>query len=167
MSDPSTNLDEATKLVVSDPERSLEICENFLESNPDNPRGIFCRFQAWDVLGKFENALADINRVIELEPDWVAYFSRGAFFHKFGHYMRAIDDLNTAQKLDLHGQGTTSIAWYRASALSWLGRLDEALADCKLLSEDHWMPEHDGLPGGNKQEFTDEIRRRAVGAYGP
>jgi hypothetical protein len=31
-----------------------------------------------------------------------------------------------------------------------------------LIRDDHWMPEHDGLPGGDKQEFIAEIKRRAA-----
>ncbi len=52
----------------------------------------------------------------------------------------------------------------RADTLARLGRLDEALADAALISDDHWMPAHDGLPGGDKQEFIAEIRRRAAAA---
>lgn len=76
----SENLDDATKYVVSDPERSLAICEQFLARHPDDPRGLFCRFQVPEELGEFEKALADINRVIKIDPDWVSYFARGAFF---------------------------------------------------------------------------------------
>jgi hypothetical protein len=54
----------------------------------------------------------------------------------------------------------------RADTLARLGRLDEALADAALLPEDHWMPAHDGLPGGDKRQFIAEIRRRAAARNG-
>ena len=83
--DQPANLDEATKCVASDPDQSLAICEQFLSQHPDDPRGLFCRFQAWEELGEFEQALADINRVIQIDPDWVSFLARGAFFHNAGH----------------------------------------------------------------------------------
>jgi tetratricopeptide (TPR) repeat protein len=164
MRETSDDLDAATNCVVSDPERSLALCEQYLNTRPDDPRGLFCRFQALDELGEFEGALADINRVLEIEPGWLGYFARGTFFHKFGHYERAVEDLSRAGDLDTEGSAVISRACYRASALSRLGRLDEALADCTVLPEDHWMPGQNGLPVGNKQEFIEEIKRRAAEA---
>lgn len=164
MPSSSVDLDEATACVTSDPERSLEISERYLEKHPDDPRGLFCRFQTWEVLAEFENALADIDRYIALESNWLGYFSRGCFFHDFGHYGRAVDDLTKARELDGEGSAKSSIALYRADSLARLGRLDEALADCALVADDHWMPALHGLPEGNKQEFTAEIRRRAARA---
>ena len=160
--DQPANLDEATKCVVSDPEQSLAICERFLSQHPDDPRGLFCRFQAWEELGEFENALTDINRVVEIDPNWMAYFARGAFFHNVGHYLRAVDDLTRARSLDVEGSAISGISSYRADSLARLGRLDEALADCALLPDSHWMPGFNGLPKGNKQEFIAEIKHRAV-----
>jgi len=53
---------------------------------------------------------------------------------------------------------------FRATSLAHLGRLEEALANCALIRDDHWMPAHSGLPGGNKEQFIAEIRRRAAAA---
>ena len=53
---------------------------------------------------------------------------------------------------------------FRADSLARLGRLEEALADCAFIPEDHWMPGVLGLPRGNKAEFIAEIKRRAVAA---
>lgn len=54
----------------------------------------------------------------------------------------------------------------RADTLARLGRLDDALADCRLIRDDHWMPAHDGSPGGNKEQFIAEIKRRAAAVKG-
>ncbi len=159
---PSDDLNEATKCLTSDPDRSLELCEQYLEHHPDDTEGLFRRFQAWEELCEFENALADINRVVEKEPIWLNYLARGVFFHKFGHYERAVNDLTRVGELDTEGRATTFGAWFRANSLARLGRLDEALGYCTFLSDDHWIPAFLGLPPGNKEEFIEEIKRRAA-----
>jgi tetratricopeptide (TPR) repeat protein len=164
MVEVSADLDAATECVNSDPERSLEICERYLSAHPDDSNGLFCRFQAFDELGEFESALADINRVVELDPKWITYFSRGSFLHNHGYYQEAVTDLTKARQFDVNGAGASAISWYRADSLARLGRLEEALSDCNLLSGDHWTPGQNGLPVGNKQEFIEEIKRRALQA---
>ncbi len=163
-SDSSPDLDEAARYFVSDPERALAASQRFLDAHPDHPDGLFSRFQALDELGEYEMALADINRALELKPDWVGHFARGIFFHNHGHYGRAIADLTKAKALDTEDFGTSEISCYRADSFARLGRLDEALEDCALLQDDHWTPGHNGLPPGDKEQFIREIKRRAAAA---
>lgn len=113
----SNDLDDAAKCVVSDPECSLGIAQRYLDSNPDDPNGLFSRFRALDELGEFESARADIDRVLSLAPDWSGYFARGAFFHNHGHYERAVADLTQARALDVENSGAWGICYYRADAL--------------------------------------------------
>jgi tetratricopeptide (TPR) repeat protein len=158
----SVELDEALKLLRTDPQRSLEICDRYLGMHPDDPSGLFSRFQAWCRLENSEKALEDINRVLELDPNSGGFSSRGQFFHSIGNYVRAIEDLTKARELDEHEWETSLDPCLRADSLARLGRLQEALADCELIPDDHWMPALDGLPAGNKQEFVEEIKRRAL-----
>ncbi len=162
----SNELDEALKLLRSDPERSLEICERYLKEHPDDPDGLFSRFQAWCRLGNNEEALADINRVLELDPNCGGFSSRGKFFHDIGDHEQAIADLTTARELNEEQWIGSFDPCLRADSLARLGRLDEALADCEHIPEDHWMPALGGLPEGNKEEFIAEIKRRAAAARG-
>jgi hypothetical protein len=54
---------------------------------------------------------------------------------------------------------------FRADSLARLGRLDEALADCQFIPEDHNAPAFYDLPGGDKRQFIDQIRQRASAAW--
>jgi hypothetical protein len=81
-----------------------------------------------------------------------------------GDYPRALADYNQAHDMDRADWLTSFGPHFRADTLARLGRLEEALADCALIEDDHWMPVHSGLPGGDKQQFIDEITRRALAA---
>jgi tetratricopeptide (TPR) repeat protein len=77
--------------------------------------------------GRYEEALDDLNRALELEPNNVhALWNRGEIYRLLGRYDEALDDLNRALKLEpnnvhaLDNRGVT----YRM-----LGRYDEALDD--------------------------------------
>lgn len=155
-------LDDAFEQLRHNPQRSLEICQDYWSKPPDNPSGLFSRFQAWCRLGENEKALADIDRVIELDPNSGGYSSRGSFFHGIGDYQRAIDDLTRAREFDEQEWQTSLDPHFRADSYARLGRLEEALADCAFIREDHRMPAFKGLPGGSKQQFIEEIRRRAM-----
>ncbi|MGD0142758.1 MAG: hypothetical protein ABSC92_06345 [Rhizomicrobium sp.] len=155
-------LDDAFNCMMRDPQRSVEICDKYLLEHSDDTHALFMRFQALGQLGEREKALADINRVLELEPNSGGYSSRGKFFHDVGDHRRAVDDLTRARELDPDEWKTSLDPHYRADSLARLGRLDDALADCAFLPDDHWMPALSGLPAGNKQQFIDEIKRRAL-----
>jgi len=157
-------LDDALELLRSDPERSLEICQRYVAEHPNDPNGYFSRFKAWCRLDENEKALTDINRVLELDPNSGGYSSRGVFFRSIGDYPRAIDDLTRARDLDEEEWKGSLDPHFRADCYARLGRLEEALADCAYIEEDHWTPGLKGLPAGNKQEFIKEIKRRALRA---
>lgn len=53
-----------------------------------------------------------------------------------------------------------------SDAFAHLGRLDEAMADCAFVPDDHRAPAFYGLPGGTKRQFIDQIRLRALTARG-
>jgi hypothetical protein len=51
---------------------------------------------------------------------------------------------------------------YRADCHASLGNVEEALADCAMLDEEHWTPGMDGTPAGHKSDVTAEIRQLAT-----
>jgi len=154
-------LDDAFELLRSDPQRSLEVCQRYVAEHPDDANGYFSRFNAWQELGEREKALADINKVLELDPNSGGYSSRGVFFRSLGDFRQAIEDFTHARELDEEEWKGSLDPHFRADCYARLGRLDEALSDCAYIEEDHWTPGLMGLPAGNKQEFIEEIKRRA------
>ena len=159
-------LDDAFELLRSDPQRSLEICQRYVAEHPGDAHGYFSRSDVWEKLGENEKALADINKAHELNPNSGGYSTRGVFFHGLGDYQCAIDDLTRAREYDEEEWKGSLDPHFRADCYARLGRLDEALADCAYIEEDHWTPGLKGLPAGNKQEFIEEIKRRAARARG-
>jgi tetratricopeptide (TPR) repeat protein len=143
---------------------ALELCEQYVREHPDDPNGLFSRFQVLEGLGENERALADIDRVLELDPNSGGYSARGAFFRGIGDYQGAIGDLTRAREYDEEEWKGSFDPHLRADCYARLGRLQEALADCEHIAEDHWTPGLMGLPAGNKQEFIEEIKRRAARA---
>jgi tetratricopeptide (TPR) repeat protein len=118
----------------------------------DQPaHGYFSRHLSWAAFGEYNKALADCSKAIAMSPNPHRYMARADIYRALGDHARALADLNHVHDTDhetwLHSFGPHC----RADALARLGRLDEALADAALLRDDHWMPEHDNLPGGDKQ----------------
>jgi tetratricopeptide (TPR) repeat protein len=157
-------LDEAFDHLRKNPSRSLEICQRYVSDHPGDANGYYSRFNAWDALGEHDKALADINRVLELDPNMGGFASRGKFFRRLGQYECGLKDLTRARELDQKGWETSLYPVERADCYARLGRLDDALADCAHIPDDWWMPSIDGLPGGNKQQIIEEIKRRALTA---
>ena len=59
---------------------------------PYNNRGV-----AYDDKGEFDRAVADYNKAIDLNPDYVdAYNNRGGAYHDKGEFDRAVADYNKA-----------------------------------------------------------------------
>lgn len=157
-------LDDAFELLRSDPQRSLEICQRYVAEHSSDAHGYFSRANAWEELGENEKALADMDKGIELCPNSGTYSTRGVFLHGIGDYQQAIEDLTRARELDYEEWRGSLDPHFRADCYARLGRLKEALADCEFIEEDHWTPGLMGLPAGNKREFIEEIKRRALEA---
>jgi tetratricopeptide (TPR) repeat protein len=160
------NLDDAREFSRDDPRRALDIENRYIAENPSDSHGYFSRHLTWAQLGAYDKALADCSKAIDMLPKTLRYLARSEIHRALGNHAEALADLNRAHDMDrdewLHSFGPH----VRADTLARLGRLDEALADAALLPEDHWMPAHDGLPGGDKRQFIAEIRRRAAARNG-
>ena len=85
------------------------------------------------VLGKYEKAIADFDRALDLHPQNADFYSnRGLAKSSLGHYEEAIADFDTA--LDLNPQHAHAYS-NRGLAKSRLGQHEEARVDLQHASE--------------------------------
>ena len=81
----------------SDPQRYLQIVNNWINKNPNNSLAYFDRHFAWMKIGKPQLALDDLNTVVELDPDVSAFFSRGLVHRHLGQYEKALADFDRGE----------------------------------------------------------------------
>ena len=100
MSEEATNFTARHKILVSNPEKYLEIVENEIKQDPENKHGYFDRYQAFNRLGRCQEALRDINKNISIEESSIAYKCKGNLLAKIGRYSEALGAFNRAETLD-------------------------------------------------------------------
>jgi tetratricopeptide (TPR) repeat protein len=89
------------------------------------------RANVYAALGRTDEALADFNHVIEIDPHYAEYhFDRGNMLYKLGRHGEALADYETAIGLD----GPFPELYYnRGDLLSALGDVDGAMADFRYV----------------------------------
>lgn len=162
MSDDWALLDEAMECRAKEPLRALELANRYIANHPEDSHGYFSRHLTLRRLKDYDGAMTDCMMVLRLDPAPSTYRDRGVLYREMGNHAQAVADFDYHHDHCYEEWLDTFGPHYRADSLARLGRLDEALADCALIEEDHWFPAHSGLPGGNKQDFITEIRRRAA-----
>jgi tetratricopeptide (TPR) repeat protein len=167
MKEPTT-ADEVAALhdmMEADPRRYLGITNGWIADNPSSATAYFSRHRAWMSLNQPEQAHADLNRAIELEPSQTRFWTRGDVFRHLGKYEEARDDYARAEAIDpANWERDAFPLIYQADVHARLGEEASALACCARLPEDFWTPGHNGLPPGGKSEIADALHRRAAAA---
>ena len=151
-------------LLRSEPQKYLELIEEFIQRNPSDPNGYFRRHNAWDRLGRKDRALDDLNKSLTLEQHPITLKARGILLRGLGRYREALRDFDRVEALDPDLFVDSWCPLFRADCHAQLGNEEAALTDCARLTDDHWTPGLFGAPAGNKQEVIAEIRRRAAAA---
>jgi tetratricopeptide (TPR) repeat protein len=151
-------------LLSTAPDRYRALAEQLIKVEPNNSHGYHARHQALTRLGRHDEALADINIVVRLDPQWITYESRGNVLRNLGRYDEAAEAYNDAEAIDSEGWHGGFGLLFRAECHARLGNEAEALADCAGLREDHWTPGLLGAPAGNKREVAAELSRLAAQA---
>lgn len=86
-----------------------------------------CRAYCLAKLGRYQEAIADYDAVVALDPNNVhAFHNRGISYDKLGHFEAAIEDFNRVLQLEPNN----SVAFFnRGSTYDSLGMHDAAIAD--------------------------------------
>ena len=153
------------KILRSDPQRYLRIVNEWLDENPTNAHAYFSRHFAWMKIGEPRRALDDLNRVVRLDPDVSAFFSRGLVHRHLGKYDLACEDFDSGEAIDpRQWQDDVFGVYYQADVHARLGNEASALACCARLPDDFWTPGINGAPAGGKAEIANELRSIAAEA---
>ena len=155
---------ELHKILRKDPQRYLQIVNEWIRDNPENADAYYDRHLAWLKVGEPRRAIEDLNKNIELDPDQAAFEARGNVYRHIGDYEAALRDYKQADALDpaLYEEGLTLL--YQADCHARLGDEAEALACCARLPDDFWMPGPDDTPAGDKAAVAERLRVIAASA---
>ena len=139
------------KILRSDPQRYLQIVNQWIEANPENPHAYFDRHQAWMRIGEPLRALDDLNKAIDLKRQPTSLEARGEVYRYLGEYEKALADYHAAEAMDpAQWQEDAFGLLFQADAHARLGDEEEALACCARLPEDFWTPGLNDAPAGDK-----------------
>ena len=153
------------RILRSDPQRYLRIVNNWIDANPNNAHAYFERHFAWMKIGKPRLALEDLDKVIELDPEPIAFRSRAEVYRCLGEYERALGDFSRGEAIDpRQWEDDVFGVYYQADTYARLGDESAALARCARLPDDFWTPGLAGAPSGGKAEIADKLRLIAAAA---
>jgi tetratricopeptide (TPR) repeat protein len=169
MKEPTTpeEVSALGQILRTDPQRYLQIVNDWIAENPNNSHAYFDRHFFWMKLGHPQQALNDLNKAIEIEPEPVAFIMRGEVHRSLGEYENAVVDYARAEALDPEEwQDNGFCLLYQADAHAHLGNEAAALACCARLRDDFWTPGMNNTPSGGKPEIAEKLRRIAADARG-
>jgi len=153
------------KILRKDPQRYLQIVNDWISENPKNSHAYFDRHQAWMRVGEPQKALADLNRTIELAPDQSAFEARGNVYRHLGEYERALQDYQRGEAINPTEWAEGYGLLFQADCHAQLGDEPGALACCARMPDDFWTPGMGGAPAGDKVAVADKLRIIAADSH--
>lgn len=136
--DPTWNGTTKIEYSQTDYERFLDEANRDIAADPTGDRGYAERGYAYDGLGQYETAIADIDKAIEINDRESLYFGeRGYAYYKLRNYERAIEDSTMALSLD-----PKNVSAYINRALARIDRshcdsFSRDIADCQAAIADY------------------------------
>jgi tetratricopeptide (TPR) repeat protein len=148
-----------------EPERYLEIINNWIKNDPEDIGAYFSRHLAWMQLGQPWKAIADLDKVIAHHGDEIDFMARGGIYRDLGNHKKALEDFAQGEALDPEAWDGHQVGLlYQADSHAKLGDEASALAYCTRLQDDFWTPGLDGAPAGNKSEIAERLKEIAADA---
>ncbi len=143
-------------LLYSHPRQYARIAEETIKAYPDDSAG-YRDYADYSIrTGSYDHALSDLTRALALDGNVVTRFERATVLLRLGRYHEALAEFGRCGP-----NWTTIMHACRATCHAYLGNLDEALAECARIYDDHCMPGILGQFGGSKAQITEKARRIA------
>ena len=138
---------------------ALAMCQREITANPSEPAGYRHAAYVLQQMDRHNEARTFRDKVVELAPNTMSYYSRADLLYEMGEYAAAIPDFTRSAELD-HEQviGAANIL-YRADCHRRLGNFAEALADCARVPDNYDFPGFLGYRNGSKNHLLAEIAR--------
>jgi tetratricopeptide (TPR) repeat protein len=163
-----TTPDEALalhKILCTDPQRYLQIVNEWIEENPQNTHAYFNRHQAWMRIGEPRRALEDLNKAIAVDRRPTLLEARGSVYRHLGEYVKALDDYRSAEAMDPAKREEDAFGLlFQADVHARLGDESAALACCARLPENFWTPGLHDAPAGDKVAVAERLKLIAADA---
>ena len=103
----------------------IEYCSSKIEFDNSNYLYFGARGKAYSNLEKYENAIIDLTRALELHANYaIGFYNRGVCYYKTGQYELAIKDLEHAKSLQ---DGFDIINFYLGASYSILEQNEKAI----------------------------------------
>ncbi|MEJ2284913.1 MAG: tetratricopeptide repeat protein [Desulfobacterales bacterium] len=113
--------------------RSVDLLSQAIELDPRFTLALKSRGAAYLKLDKVQEAIADMNTVIDIAPDNArAYHIRGLAHDKSGDLNKALEDFNQALELN---PNYGAVFYSRASLHTKMGHTDEAAEDIRMVTQ--------------------------------
>jgi len=112
--------------------RSVDLLSQAIELDPRFTLALKSRGAAYLKLDKVQEAIADMNTVIDIAPDNArAYHIRGLAHDKSGDFNKALEDFNQALELN---PNYGAVFYSRANLHTKMGHTDEAAEDIRMVT---------------------------------
>lgn len=117
---------------ASYPQKMIEYFTKSIELEDFNATAYYCRGYVYLLIEQYNNAIADFDSSIEIEPDPASYFYRGNAYADLEQYELAIVDYTNV----IENSPQISDAYYSRSISYWyLDKYESALLDCEKVIE--------------------------------
>jgi|GEM_PF-5675396 len=121
---------EAYAKIAEDTDAALQLANEAINVEPNNPNGYASRAMTYNALGNYEQAIADLNKAIELSPFEEQFLTQRGFAHAhLGNFQACLDDLLT---IDCETQDQAMTAFFRGHCFEHTGDWQCALEDYEL-----------------------------------
>ena len=152
MKEPTTPEDvlELHEILRKDPQRYLQIANEWIRENPMSSHAYYDRHQARMKIDEPRRALDDLHKAIELTPGQAAFEARGDVYRHLGEYERALEDYRTGEEFDPAVRAEGYGLLLQADCHARLGDEAAALGCCARMPGDFWSPGIEGAPAGDK-----------------